>query len=66
MGRKQLFAHAVDGVERAALTREDDGRVLLTVAQPGVVELPVEAVKALGDAARFEALRHKDASQVGD
>lgn len=56
MGHKQLFTHAVDGVELAALTREDDGRVLLTVALPGVVELPIEALKALGDAARFEAL----------
>lgn len=66
MKRVILFAEESDGVQLAALYREEDGRVTLTVKQPGTVTLPTEAVKALGDAARFEALRHKDAAQVGD
>lgn len=63
---KTLFAHIVDGVELASLRRAEDGRVLLSVARPGIVTLPVEAVGALGDAARHEKLRHKRADDVGD
>lgn len=78
MGRVNLFAFTepsreVGYVGYASLNREADGTVTLTVREPGVTEpaqatitLPIEAVRALGDAARFEALRHKDAAQEGD
>lgn len=61
-----LFSHVVDGIELASLRRAEDGRVLLSVAHPGTVTLPVEAVGALADAARHEWLRHKRADEAGD
>lgn len=66
MSAKVLFSHVVDGVVLVELRREEDGRVLLSVAGPGTVTLPIEAVGALGDAAWSEKLRHKRANETGD
>jgi len=78
MSRVNLFAFTepsreVGYVGYVSLNREPDGAVTLTVREPGDTEpaqatitLPIEAVRALGEAARFEALRHKDGAKEGD
>lgn len=78
MSRVNLFAFTeptreVGYVGYVSLNREPGGDVTLTVREPGATEppqatitLPIEALRALGDAARCEALRHKRAAQIGD
>lgn len=78
MSRVNLFAFTepsreVGYVGYVSLNREADGSVTLTVREPGATEppqatitLPIEALRALGDAARFEALQHKAADKAGD
>lgn len=64
--RRNLFVHNSDE-GTVSLDRGPDGAVTLSVQLHGVqdqpqasITLPAEAVKALGDAARYEALLHKE------
>lgn len=63
--RRNLFQYVSDA-GTVSLDRQPDGTVTLSVQLNGAQDrpqaplpLPIDAVKGLGDAARFEALLHK-------
>ncbi len=73
MSRALLFEYASAEAGSLSIHREADGSVTITtrspadaLSGPATFRPPTSVLRALGDAARFEALRHKDAAQEGD
>jgi hypothetical protein len=73
MSRVLLFEYTSAEAGSLSIHREADGSVTITtrspadaLSGPATFRPPTSVLRALGDAARFEALRHKDAAQEGD
>lgn len=73
MSRLLLFEYTSAEAGSLAVYREDDGTPTIVTRSPGdalsgpaTFRPPISVLRALGEAARHEALLHRNADRVGD